>query len=366
MVELVVDGRGEGMIDEMQAVLDEKKVQFGLVQFPLGSGTFRRTKTLFLEWQGSSCPAMKRAKHAAKKGDVSQMLGSTHASLTITDKKECSIDHVLDELKRVFVSDSGDFSIGGLKEEIQKAIEAEKAKAVEAKKEQEAESPTSPVSPKRKTARDLGVDAEKVLAELRKDMGKFNWCLFEPSEAAQPLKLYDAGSCSLGELAENVPADKVLFGLLRIGFGAGKFRRTRWVCITYIGDSVGGVKRGKALSTKGDMQARLQPFQIDLEVQGREGAAVESIFERIKEYIVSDDIEMGEISLAAFMESLQEEVVASAEFFGEDPATPAGFAEAAAKDAAAGSAKPQFDTKETVRLLHAEGGIHWACFSIKE
>eukprot|EP01062_Namystynia_karyoxenos_P029949 TRINITY_DN22432_c0_g1_i1.p1 TRINITY_DN22432_c0_g1~~TRINITY_DN22432_c0_g1_i1.p1 ORF type:complete len:380 (+),score=156.31 TRINITY_DN22432_c0_g1_i1:85-1224(+) len=367
--DLVCDGRGDGLVDEMQAVLDDSAVQFGLVQIPLGSGTFRRTKMIFLQWQGESCPAMKRAKHVARSGEVSQVLGSTHASLTITQKKECCIEHVLEELKRVFVSDSGDFSIAGLKEEIQKQVEAAKEAAAAAATQSEAEpkSPASPGSPKRKTAIDLGVTAEQVLAELRKDVGKFNWCLFEPSEAGAPLKLFNAGSRSIEELAEHVPSDKVLFGLLRIGFGAGKFRRTRWVCITYVGESVGAVKRGKWLGCKADMQAKLQPFQVSLELQGRSEAQVESIFGRIKEFIVADDIEMGEISLAAFMESLQEEVNESAAFFGDEVTMAAQEAAAAGAGgaSAAPAARPQYDVAETVKLVHAEGAVHWACFSLK-
>lgn len=75
---------------------------------------------------------------------------------------------------------------------------------------------------KRKTAKEMGISAEQALELVRKPMGAFNWVLFMPDPAK--LELFDAGSLSVPEMNQVLPDDEVICGLVRLGFGTGKFR----------------------------------------------------------------------------------------------------------------------------------------------
>jgi hypothetical protein len=74
-------------------------------------------------------------------------------------------------------------------------------------------------------------------------MGPFNWALFVPDPAN--LELFDAGSLSVGEMQTVLPEDQILAGLVRMGFGTGKFRRTKWISVWWVGGKVSAVKKGQ-------------------------------------------------------------------------------------------------------------------------
>lgn len=58
-----------------------------------------------------------------------------------------------------------------------------------------------------------------------------------PTRPCPPeLRLFNGGSLSIGELQRVLPEDQVLYGLIRMGFGAGQFRRTKWVFLHWVGD----------------------------------------------------------------------------------------------------------------------------------
>merc|ERR1711937_206147 len=95
---------------------------------------------------------------------------------------------------------------------------------------------------------------EKALELVRRPMGPFNWALFVPD----PTKflLWDAGSLSVGEMTTMLPEDQVLCGLVRMGFGTGKFRRTKWISIWWIGPKVSAVQKGKIMGASKDQIIR--------------------------------------------------------------------------------------------------------------
>eukprot|EP01065_Artemidia_motanka_P033204 TRINITY_DN40179_c0_g1_i1.p1 TRINITY_DN40179_c0_g1~~TRINITY_DN40179_c0_g1_i1.p1 ORF type:complete len:454 (+),score=160.87 TRINITY_DN40179_c0_g1_i1:93-1364(+) len=332
---LQLDKLGDGMIDKMQEFLADDKVQFALVQIPVGSGSFVRQKMLTITWVGPSVPPMKRAKHVQKKGEVDKVFGHTHANLTMDTKKECSIEFCLSELRGVFVTDSGKFSAAAMKAEIEALIE--KARRADLGMQR----------PGRKTAKDMGVKEDKVLEELRKNRGKFNWCLLEPSPGK--LKLFNAGSASIDEMHDNLEEDRVLYGLVRLAFGKGEWRRTKWICLTFIGQSMGNIERGKQLAFRGEMEKRLLPHSVTIEVQGKEEATISCILDRVKKSIVSDDLGHDEVTEENFRAALAEETEETAKEFG-------------AEEPAGGQSE---EVTNAVRLLHAQGAPHWGLFSIE-
>eukprot|EP01063_Lacrimia_lanifica_P026049 TRINITY_DN3436_c0_g3_i1.p1 TRINITY_DN3436_c0_g3~~TRINITY_DN3436_c0_g3_i1.p1 ORF type:complete len:517 (+),score=249.87 TRINITY_DN3436_c0_g3_i1:46-1551(+) len=297
---LKIDGTGQGMMDDMQEVLDDAKVQFSLVKIPVGSGTFARNKMIYMEWVGENVPAMKRAKQVQKGQELKSLFGHTHASYSMSTKEQCTLDECAKELKSVFVTDSGTFSTSQIKAELEKRIAAAAG------------------SPRRgrRTAKDMNIQEDVVLKEMRKNLGRFNWVLLEPG--ADPLKLFNAGSKSIDEMHDNLDETKVLFGLIRLGFGSGAYRRNKWVCVTFIGSQVRPMQRGRDLAQRGPMETVLKPFTTGIEVHGKEDATVSSILDRVRPFVVSDDFDKSGVTEEAYREALAEEMKENADFWGDD------------------------------------------------
>ena len=358
---LVCEARGDGIFDDASYHLNDRKVQFLLVQIPLGSGTFKRKKLIMINFHGPDCPPMERAKHVQQTGAVAEVFGNHHASLTISSDDECCLDHVLKELKHVFVSDNGDFSIEGLKKEINDLVEAGRQQQQDAI--MQAAATMAELPNLRPTAADMGLSASDVMKEIRKPLGAMNWALFEadPSE----LKLIDAGSDSIPEMQSNLDDKKVMFGIIRLGFGMGSFRRTKWVCVTFVGSSIGAVARGRSLNHKGEMERLLKPHQVSIEIQGSEDLTVEGVIEKVRPYVVSDNIEKGNmaITLGDFNKALAEEKVAAASFYGENPAATMANLSGIFPSA---EEEQDYDVKDTIEAIKGDDPLLWGVFSLKQ
>ena len=59
---LICSARGSGGVEDGFQRLDDGVVQFMLVKFPVGSGTFKRNKFVYVHHIGPHCPAVKRGK----------------------------------------------------------------------------------------------------------------------------------------------------------------------------------------------------------------------------------------------------------------------------------------------------------------
>jgi hypothetical protein len=52
------------------------------------------------------------------------------------------------------------------------------------------------------------------------------------------LRLVNAGSKGINQMASIVKDTEVYFGIIRVAFGTGRFRRTKWVFVSWSGDKV--------------------------------------------------------------------------------------------------------------------------------
>lgn len=246
---------------------------------------------------------------------MKKALGDVHADLTITSKEECTMEHVLSELLKVIASDSasGSFSIAKLKADYEAMIASTSTKA-------SGSGPAAAVALTRKTAAQLGnVRADQALKAVREELGAFNWALFTPDN-----EFVDAGSLSAPEMQKCLAEDQFFYGILRMGFGSGRFRRTKWVAITWSGPKVGAVKRGKALSARSGMKSKLSPYNVEIEASDKEELSLEAIIDKVKRAAVVDGDDVGTkaggedpYSVENFMKALQEEAAANAAFFGD-------------------------------------------------
>eukprot|EP00760_Papus_ankaliazontas_P007981 PhM_4_TR13631/c0_g1_i1/m.13221 len=358
--------RGSDSVDHMGASIKDDLVQFCLVKIPLGSGTFKRNKIIHLHSIGSSCGPVKRGKHNAELPKVLELFGPTHAGMEIHSAEETKLESILTKLQKAFVSDDGTFSIQQLKEEYTRRIEEERRLAAPGSPGHGAGDPFAdeePHSPRRqrKLATELGLKEASVLKAVREEFGPINWAIFEPNAAT--LTLVEGGSNGVEEMCEELLArsNKVYFGLFRMGFGTGRFRRTKHLFFHYVGDSAPAVARAKWNMLSGDMMNLLRPFNVDIRLQGEDDTNLKAIIQRLQDVFVSDHIKgegaskkkkdeaEGDFSAEAYIQALIEEQEKTAEFYEEPPEMDPN----------------EFDVEETVRLLRSEeGGVAWAVFQI--
>lgn len=354
--------RGNDSVDRAFPQLDDTRVQFMYIKFPVGSGTFQRNKFVYVHFVGPKCSIVKRGKWNSKLGDILGLLQAP-SGVEVDNKEVLTFSYLVTQLKKVFVADDGSFSVQKVQEEYHRRI-AEQAAKLQPVNAEEPSTPQSPIR-QRKLAVSLGLNTESVLKALREDMGPFNWATFEPNP--QKLTLVEGGSGGIFELVDQLPDDKVVFGLLRLAFGTGRFRRTKHVFFQWSGDGVGAVVKGKANMLFAGMSSALAPHQAELRLVGRGDLAPQAILDRVKSIFTVDNIELptadGKLKKATFsaeeyIQSLLEEQNKVSHFYNE----PEGSA------ASPVPADPsRFDVLETIQKIQKDdGGLSWAIFQVKD
>jgi hypothetical protein len=249
-------GAGPGGISEMQALVKDDEMYFGLLVFTVGSGTFMRHKLVNVHFQGEGMSAIKRGRILARRKVATDILKNTHAAVQFVQQSDVTLDFVISHLGKFFAADHGDHDIdvGKIKEDYEAMIAATKVAQLSLNKQST-----------RKTARDFKAKPsgkqvlEWVHAESAKD-GPFNWALFEPNK--KKLEFFNAGSLSVDEMLNDLDPKKVLAGILRMSFGTGRFKRTKWIAIWWSGEEVSAVQRGKLNAMKGAMTKMLAPYTL--------------------------------------------------------------------------------------------------------
>ena len=167
--------------------------------------------------------------------------------------------------------------------------------------------------------------------------------------------------------------------MLRMGFGTGRFRRTKYIFVHWSGyalavsilcldgasvnsvfahcsDAVEPLKRGKANSYRRQASEYLAPWSIDMSATSLDQITVEEVIDKVRRATRVDggDEESKErdpLSIDAFMDALKEEQEANAAFFGDDDV-----------DMAAGMELPT-----ALKNIHDHDGfLNWLIFEAKE
>lgn len=166
--------------------------------------------------------------------------------------------------------------------------------------------------------------ARVALGHVRAEKGPFNWILFKPHR--QALVLHNAGSLSLKEMHAHLPDDAVLYGLLRMGFGAGQFRRTKWVAVWWMGPSATALQRGMATGMQGVCLARIGSYSVTVTASSADELTLASVIRRVRAVAVIDGVGADSargvdpadpFSERNFEAALAEEVEANRTFFGD-------------------------------------------------
>jgi len=321
---LVVLGVGMHGADEMQALLDDVQVQFAVVRFELGSGSFRRQKVVFVHFNGEDCPAVKRGRLNCCTAEAQRILRGNcqegfHASVEIMRKELACAEHLLEKVTPFFVKDDlGDVSFRW-KNERQEVVLPNgrhgRRHSAPAGLGQETADRLRRLPGHESTAEfTSGRDALRAVAE---PLGPWNWVLVGPDPVQLPLVAGGAGS--IEELQKYLAAhdDGVFFGLLRLGFGAGRLRRTKYIFVHVYGARVPAVRRGQLALHRVVMEKAVATFAccaVHFVDSVAEDLSLQMMIERVRrcgsvddDVLGNDEAGLKRLSSDSFREALSEE-----------------------------------------------------------
>jgi hypothetical protein len=131
--ELRVVGAGSGGVNEMQTFLSDETVQWGLLRFTIGSGTFKRNKAILVHFNGEKATGMHKAKMNRNTPEVLTMYGDTAAKLTLEEVAEVSLDNVLTLTSKLFTADAHmELSIADIKSDYEQMLTDSRRNEIEA------------------------------------------------------------------------------------------------------------------------------------------------------------------------------------------------------------------------------------------
>ncbi len=169
---------------------------FGMLRLTVGQGTFARQKTVLITYFPDSCPGIKKAKFASKKGEVRKAVGDVHTEWIVASADDFSVPKMMEAVKHIAAdSTKGDFSIAKMTEDYEAMIKSSgKSAGAGGAVKIDLLAATG-----RKTAAEMGVavPSNTALKAVREAMGPFNWALFAPSEPGKDLIFVNAGSLSV-------------------------------------------------------------------------------------------------------------------------------------------------------------------------
>ena len=142
--------------------------------------------------------------------------------------------------------------------------------------------------------------------------------------AAHPLsRAHTPPSLSLSaapECVKYLKGGETYYGLLRLGFGQGRFRRTKTLFFSWVPSGLPTLavsQRRKMAETKGSMAEKLGAFSMELSVTTLEELTLGALLAKAKKIVMAGEalVEEEEISEEAFYSALTEECTASEGFF---------------------------------------------------
>ncbi|CAD2218013.1 hypothetical protein AGDE_04396 [Angomonas deanei] len=411
MSKVICRARGSDEITSAVNNLDDTKVQILFSKFPVGTGTFKRNKFIFVQYIGPQCGVVKRGRAITELNAFTNSHLHGVAGFSTTDKASLTFEDLVQHMRSVFVTDDGSFSMDQIKEEYRTRLREERkmmhregqaAAAQEAaKKKREAAAakpqvkvakpkPAAPAEPVM-DSKALTQLTERVLASLREPEGPINWAVLEADPKNLAVKSY--GRNGIFELVKNLPDDAWLFGLFRISFNINNNRERRIIFFQWIGSKLKAVKTAGRAGIYPGMTKALAPYAYEIYLVGQGDLNAQAIINKSKSAFA--DVKAPALSSGGgapstinfteegYKESLKAEMDAT-----KDVPFEAFVPTVAARERAASvttadedelmsatllsstidgpqQAQGVFDVDETVKLIQArEGGLVWGVFDV--
>ncbi|KAH9579751.1 hypothetical protein LSM04_000760 [Trypanosoma melophagium] len=288
--------RGTDGVENAFDRLDEAQVQLLYTKFPVGMGTFMRNKFIYVMFIGPHCGVVKRGRGIAEMDSFKNNLQGA-AGITTTEKSSLSLPSLIQQMRKVFVTDTGNFSLEKIQDDYKRSIldqgrkmhrdvlqpitpTAPSAAADDEEEDEEVELPSFSSQQLNNVPCEISENEKRVLDALHEDLGPLNWATFE----ANPLRLTlaDAGNGGIFELVKRLPATKWLFGLFRMSLGRGEKRLTRVIFFQWIGSKLRLVRQGPTTRIFPKMASILAPYHYEMYLVGTQDLKPQAIIDKCR------------------------------------------------------------------------------------
>jgi len=214
---------GSGGVEDLSNHIDDATLSWALLRCQAREGT-SHDKIVAVACHGADMPAMEQKHMLSLSSHVLQYLGT--ADVTLCVKRGRQLPEQLSAALEFGVS--GDDFIGRVAKEDSMS------------------------------AGSCGLDVDQALSAVGNKLSPYNWVLLEPTK----LELHNTGCGGLDELQECLPADKVMFGVLRFSFPRdnGAPPIVKYLFIHWIGPKVSVVRRGQWNSKLEEAALRIRKF----------------------------------------------------------------------------------------------------------
>ena len=309
--------RGIGGVEDLRAHLSDDRVFFGLLRFCFGRGTFARWKSVFVHWNGSACPVVRRGRANAMKNGMEETMGPCSASVTFGSREECDTDGIVERLARVVAADGERLQRGETPKDFVERMTTMKADIEEQLREakrlfEEARGSRGSGKMRRLTLKEMGRDMSlrRASEAVRAESGPFNWYALRP-DANGGSEVANAGTGSLDELTKWLPTDEVMFALTRIGFGKGALRRVKYIFVHWSPENVNPLKRGQFNAQEDAIRRLVGSVNISHFATTQDELDPRELIEKIKAKVVLDGEAADNVddlySLESYMVSCEED-----------------------------------------------------------
>lgn len=287
---LICVGAGSG-IEKMREKVDDSEVQFGLLKLELGEGQLRRARNIFVHINGERCPNVKRGKCNECKAEAMSILRGEQgfsASLEIGTQQLVTTEHIMSEVAQFFVVDeSAAYDVQRTMKSTEHLPGLEVDRFSAAPQHQIACYPGQHSEHTFTSGRDA-------LKAVREDPGRWRWMLM--GDEGSPVY---AGLQAVDEMRTCMVShqNEVLFGALRMSFGVGRLRRTKWVFVHFVGPSVPAFQRGKAASNRQNIEkliAKELSWSVAMEVDTPEDFTEVNVVNQVRRAAEVDDEEVAQ------------------------------------------------------------------------
>jgi len=356
---------GELGINEMQKCIDDgdDSIMWALVNVMVGSGSLRRSRTIFLHINGINCPLTgpkSKTRINEYTNDARTMMGALHLPEIRAERKtDITVSNVLERMKKFIVQDSAEFSLDWIVKDYEDRLHQKRELIMK----ERAGSTTAPLTfliP----SHDSGTTFENGRAALKSaTTGPQNWIFWTSAPAPRNMQVVGGGLGCVSEMSEflSMHQNKVMFGLIRMEFGDGRLKREKFVFVHAVGENFGVEAKAKSREDMPKMKRLAEEFaQISVEMQVKDPCELtdkEVVQQVLKASIIDKDSVAGDTGLREmctveyFRETVRrkrEDAVQAEIMNGAESRTTSSLVEST--------------WEEVVKLVHNEGGPDWAVF----
>lgn len=272
---IVLNGVGEGGIEELKSHLSSSSVNYGIVRVVDVYDGHKTVKFVLIIWIGESVKIMRKATIATHKGAVLEVIGQYHVDVTATSLNELSHDIIMAKVT--------DFSGSGSRvlEKGAAPRGAPVAKHVVPVSGKAPSVPKSSGSGNLEFADEAEIDA--AIKRVRDDNDSADWVLIGYEGQSNTVVLTGLGAGGIEELKQSLSPDSVNYGIVRVVNFFDGHKTIKFVLIIWIGESVKIMRKAKIATHKGEILKVMGQYHTDITASNLSELSQDEIMRKVGE-----------------------------------------------------------------------------------